>query len=191
MFFYGELKKSIPELSSILLNTLWCRRPSSLAIILDSHHTTNNLSIFCTKHVLHVAKQQNTHTRLCSCTVWPGFSLFIYRKYWFSHSEHHWAKTSENVPSDMCTQQRFRSACAFAVWSESSLGTFWAAIGAKFLHAKKALIRLCGCASSSSSLGAHVKRYIFSWCCPFDLLFQSSDSIHLIVYTWGDQLLLI
>ena len=31
---------------------------------------------------------------------------------------------SENVPSDICAKQRFRSACAFAVWSKSFLGAF-------------------------------------------------------------------
>ena len=35
---------------------------------------------------------------------------------------------------DMCTQQRFSSACAFTVWSESSLGAFWIAMDAKFLY---------------------------------------------------------
>ena len=40
---------------------------------------------------------------------------------------------SENVPSDIYAQQRFRSACA--QWSESSLGEIWIAKDAKFLHA--------------------------------------------------------
>ena len=34
----------------------------------------------------------------------------------------------------MCSQQRFRSDCAFVLWLESSLGTFSIAIDAKFLH---------------------------------------------------------
>ena len=42
---------------------------------------------------------------------------------------------SENVPSDMCAQQRFSSACVFADWSEFSMGTFSKAKNAKFLHA--------------------------------------------------------
>ena len=32
---------------------------------------------------------------------------------------------------------KFRSVCAFAVLSESSLGTFWIAKDAKFIHADK------------------------------------------------------
>ena len=40
---------------------------------------------------------------------------------------------SDNVSLDMCPQQRFSSACT--VWSEFSLGTFWIARDAKFLHA--------------------------------------------------------
>ena len=50
------------------------------------------------------------------------------------------AATSENVPSDMCVQRRFRSACAFAQsdlnlrWAHSgysSLGAFWIDKGTK------------------------------------------------------------
>ena len=42
---------------------------------------------------------------------------------------------SERVFSDMCTQWKFRSAWAFTVWSDSSMGTFWLAKDAKFPHA--------------------------------------------------------
>ena len=45
-----------------------------------------------------------------------------------------WAATSDNVPLDMCAKQKFRSAPAHAR-SESSLGVFWIAKDAKFLHA--------------------------------------------------------
>ena len=41
---------------------------------------------------------------------------------------------SEIVPLDMCTQPRFRSACAFAVWSDFLLGTFWIAKAANSLN---------------------------------------------------------
>ena len=43
---------------------------------------------------------------------------------------------SENVPSDMCAQRRFRSACAFAQ-SDQNLpwGAFWIATDTKFLNA--------------------------------------------------------
>ena len=35
----------------------------------------------------------------------------------------------------LCTKQRFRSACVFSVWSKSSLGAFWIAKDEKFSHA--------------------------------------------------------
>ena len=46
------------------------------------------------------------------------------------------AAKSESVPSDICAQQRFRSACAFAQ-SDQTLHCvhFWIAKVAKFLHA--------------------------------------------------------
>ena len=63
---------------------------------------------------------------------------------------------SENVPSDMCAQRRFRSDCA--VWSESLLGAFWTGNHAKcffffffffcfffFIRTTKNLISLRGC----------------------------------------------
>ena len=34
---------------------------------------------------------------------------------------------SDNLPSAMCAQQRFRLVRTFAVWSESSMGAFWIA----------------------------------------------------------------
>ena len=43
------------------------------------------------------------------------------------------AAMSENVPSDMCAQIQIRL-CIRATWSESSLGAFWIAKDAKFLH---------------------------------------------------------
>ena len=46
-----------------------------------------------------------------------------------------WAARSENVPSDMCLVKIQIRLCICAVWSESSLGTFWLAKAAKFLHA--------------------------------------------------------
>ena len=60
-----------------------------------------------------------------------------------------------------CAQGRFRSACALAVYSsESSLGTFWIAKGAKFLHAdnEDSVIRLCKCTDwFASLLSAHIE----------------------------------
>ena len=59
--------------------------------------------------------------------------LFLHCTRWFVI----WAVKSENVPLDKCAVWRFISAIAFAkskVWSESSLGGFFIAKDAKFLH---------------------------------------------------------
>ena len=40
-----------------------------------------------------MAKQQNTHTRLCSCTVWPGFSIYIQEILVFPQ----WTSLSQNI----------------------------------------------------------------------------------------------
>ena len=61
------------------------------------------------------------------------------------------AATSQNVPSDICAQRSFRSQSFF-------------------MRTTKTLIRLRGCAGwSESSLGAHVRRYIFLRCSSFCL----------------------
>ena len=44
---------------------------------------------------------------------------------------------SQNIPSDTFAQQISKSACACAICSKPSLGTFWIAKDAKFLHADK------------------------------------------------------
>ena len=51
---------------------------------------------------------------------------------------------SENVSSDMCARRTFRSACAFTVRSESSLGAFRIAIDAKALrkHAYSNILKI-------------------------------------------------
>ena len=65
-----------------------------------------------------------------------------------------WVATSENVPSDMWAQRKFRSACAF-----DSQGCKISSCG------QLRLIRLRGCAGwFESSFGAHVRRYVFSCC---------------------------
>ena len=56
-----------------------------------------------------------------------------------------------NVPLDMCAQRRFRLACTFM---QSSLGAFWIANDAKFLHADNEN-------SEKSSLNAHVRTCVF------------------------------
>ena len=58
-----------------------------------------------------------------------------FRRLWYDIDNVDNISLSSNVPSDMCTQRKFRSACAFVVWSESALGAFWIAKDATFLHA--------------------------------------------------------
>ena len=72
-----------------------------------------------------------------------------------------WTVTTENIPSDRCTQRRFRSACIFP---QSDKNLHWTHFGPPrmesfFMRTTKTLIRLCGCADSfESSLGAHICR---------------------------------
>ena len=54
--------------------------------------------------------------------VWIGVTLFANK----------WAVTPENVPSEMCTQRRYISACAFPHFV--------------FMQTMNTLTRLCGCA---------------------------------------------
>ena len=77
-----------------------------------------------------------------------------------------WAVTSENVPSDECPAKLQISLRICAGWSESSLGDFWIATDATFLHADNKVSSCghsCGCTCwSESTLGAHVRWYVFS-----------------------------
>ena len=81
-----------------------------------------------------------------------------------------WAATSGNVPSDLCARRWFRSACAFA-YSDQSLDWAhfrWPRMRSFFMRTTKTLIRLRGCAVwLESLLGAHARRYIFSYCGSF------------------------
>ena len=79
-----------------------------------------------------------------------------------------WATSSENVPSDMCSQWKLRSDCAFAQSDHNiHLGALRMA-NAKLIH--------------MSSLCAHVRRYVFSRCC----LFRATSSFQSAVKTsWG------
>ena len=55
--------------------------------------------------------------------------------------------TSGRVPSEMCAQQRFNSAYAFAQFDQNLRWVHFGAKCVKFPHATiKTLIRLCGCA---------------------------------------------
>ena len=76
----------------------------------------------------------------------------------------------ENVPSDLCTQRRLKSACTSAQ-SDQSLHFHREEIFHPCLPKVcpvKILIRLCECVGwSESLLGTHVRRYIFSHCSLF------------------------
>ena len=70
-----------------------------------------------------------------------------------------WIATSERVPSDMCTQRRFRSTCAFTQFDQSS----WCILinkDAKFLHMDK---KDSDQIARMSSFGAFVRRYVFPY----------------------------
>ena len=74
-----------------------------------------------------------------------------------------------NVPLHMCAQRRVRSACTL----RSLISNFTVRIldrqGCKVYSCEqRRLIRLCGCADwFESSLGEHVRRYVFSRCGQF------------------------
>ena len=79
----------------------------------------------------------------------------------------HGSSMSENIPSDMCAQRRFRSACAFAQ-SDQNLhwAHFWTAKDAKFLHVDNEDWSECADAQADLfSLGAILRRYLFSRTC--------------------------
>ena len=63
--------------------------------------------------------------------LWDIAPIILGLGWWNFVYDYIWAGMSENVPSNMCTQWRFRSACALE-WSES-LGAFFAK-DAKFLY---------------------------------------------------------
>ena len=98
-----------------------------------------------------------------------------------SHLHNLWlcAAAWENVPSDMCAQQRLRSACASAQ-SDQSLRCPHEETSCPWrskMRPVKTLIRQrewAGC--SKSSLVAHVRRYVFWRCGWFMLFFVSSIS---------------
>ena len=85
-----------------------------------------------------------------------------------------WAATWENVLFDMCAQRRLKSACASAQTDKSLRcshdQTFHPWLSK--MRPVKILIRLRECADwSESSLGAHVRRYVF-WVCGSILWYQ-------------------
>ena len=74
-----------------------------------------------------------------------------------------WAAMLENVPSEMCTQRRFRSACAFA---QSDLNLHWEYFGQQgmqrfFMRRTKTLIRLRRCAAWFESRREHISEGTF------------------------------
>ena len=82
-------------------------------------------------------------------------------------STNKWARTSENVPSDMCFRKRFRSACAFAPSDQSHCCLHEETLHPKLSKTRpmKILIWLHKCTGwSESLLSAHVRGYVF-WHC--------------------------
>ena len=87
-----------------------------------------------------------------------------------------WTATSENAPSDMCTKQRFRSACT----SESSLGTFCIAKNAKFLHGDNEDWSHCDEAHAGLSLyWAYVTRHVFSHWVSYIILYMGTIILYI------------
>ena len=95
------------------------------------------------------------------------FSFCMMYLFIFLHDTCIWATPWEDIPSYMCTQRRLKSACT-TVQSDQSLSYPHAETLQSWLsqeHLVKILIRLHKCAAwSKSSLGAHVKRYVY-WHC--------------------------
>ena len=76
--------------------------------------------------------------RLISRKGWlQMFSSWLLKVTLIPVTKKNWTPSLENLPSDICAQRRFRSACACvrAVRLEFSLDAFWIAMGAKFLYA--------------------------------------------------------
>ena len=70
----------------------------------------------------------------------------------------YWVSTLDNVPSEMCTQLRFKSAWAFAEYSLPAWRKFvsWLVKIQIWLHKSAGW--------SESLLGAHIRRYVFCRC---------------------------
>ena len=78
---------------------------------------------------------------------------------------HKMSATFKDVHSDMCAQRRLSQRIC-AVWLESSLGAFWIAKDAKFLHAdNKDSDQMRGCAGwFESSVDTYSRMHVFSCC---------------------------
>ena len=73
----------------------------------------------------------------------------------------------KNLPSDMCAQKRFRSPCALAQSKQNIHRPHFGLPRMQrfFIRTTKILIRLRDCiVLFESSLSAHVRRYVCSWC---------------------------
>ena len=107
----------------------------------------------------------------------PGQPALMYRllgsfaggfgRCWFQIPCVYFSFAWENVPSDMCAQRRLKSACASAQSDQSLRWPLEETLYPSLSKTRpaKILIRVRECAVwSESSLGAHVRRYVF-WRC--------------------------
>ena len=85
---------------------------------------------------------------------------YVLSWYWRNTPTLKWAAMSGNVPSDICAQRRFLSACVFA---QSDQNLHWTHFKYRrmqkvFMRTRKTLMKLRGCVGwSESSLGTHVR----------------------------------
>ena len=115
-------------------------------------------------------------------------------KYILTQVRSTWKRTPmwENVPSDIYSQQKLKSAYAFVQSDQNSSLVAWRNFVAWLfkMHQVKILIRLPECESwSKSSLGAHVLRYNF-WCCSSNCSCtgEIESSGHMIIWAVLDQI---
>ena len=131
-----------------------------------------------------LSKQRTTKAliRLHGCAGWTAPFLFAYDiRHIFSwpgsyknicrgchantYSHHNWAASWQNQHNGMCTQQRLRSAWAWAsAQSDQSSLSAWRKLGSLATQwAAKTLIRLCRCPGWSESLLGAVILLVLSW----------------------------
>ena len=99
--------------------------------------------------------------KVCSCIPWRSNLQ---------------AAMLENILLDICAQWRLRSACAFTVWSKSSLGAFCIAKDAKFLQVKNEdFCNSVNCNMSENILWDIYAQKWFRSACTF---MQSDQNLH-------------
>ena len=87
--FRGEIRKYLSGQPSYIYLELWWFAVDTTVSIVDRSNSGYPISLWQPGYC-------------CSPSIYLLWLLYI------------WASTPENVPSDMCAQRRFRSACAFA-----------------------------------------------------------------------------